>query len=283
LGNLRGALIAAVVIPLSMLVAFIGMNLTGVSGNLMSLGAIDFGLMVDGAVVVLESIFITVGRRRERGLEVDLASVLGACRTVARPVAFAVGIIILVYLPILSLTGIEGKMFQPMAATVVFALCGSLVLALTLVPVLGFLLLRTAQEKETRLIRLAARAYRPTLRWAMSVPRLTVGLAAVAFVASLGIVPFLGAEFIPKLGEGAIAIQIIRPPSVSLEESVTQAGSVESALLRSFPDEVDSVVCKTGRAEIATDPMGVDVSDVIVTLKPLDQWTRASSQQGLVE
>ncbi|MFZ5479473.1 MAG: efflux RND transporter permease subunit [Myxococcota bacterium] len=282
LGNLRGGLVVAAAIPLSMLVAFTGMVTAGVSGNLMSLGAIDFGLIVDGSVVMIENIVRVVGEKRKHGERVDDAVILAAAREVARPVAFAVGIIILVYVPILTLTGIEGKMFRPMALTVVFALVGSLVFALVLMPVLGSMLLRHAEERETRIMEVTHRRYRPLLEAAMRRRGLVGGLAAVAFLASLALVPFLGAEFVPKLDEGAVALQIIRPPSVSLEESVRQAGLVERALRAEFPDEVDTVVSKTGRPEIATDPMGVDFSDVFVMLKPMDGWTRAESKDDLV-
>lgn len=282
LGNLRGGLIVAAAIPLSMLFAFIGMVMAGLSGNLLSLGAIDFGLIVDGSVVMIENVVRVVGEHRKEGKKVDDATILGATREVARPVVFAVAIIILVYLPILALTGIEGKMFRPMALTVVFALVGSLILALTAMPVLASIFLKEADEKETWLMRMAQRVYDPALQAVMVRPHLTGGLAAIVFLASLGIAPFLGAVFVPKLDEGSIALQIIRPPSVSLEESIEQATAVERVLLKEFPDEVSSVISRTGRAEIATDPMGVDFSDVYVMLNPADAWTHASTQAELV-
>ncbi|MED5374450.1 MAG: CusA/CzcA family heavy metal efflux RND transporter [Myxococcota bacterium] len=283
LGNVRGGLIVAVAIPLSMLCAFIGMLLAGLSGNLMSLGAIDFGLIVDGSVVMIENIVRVVGERRRKGETVDDGTILEASREVARPVTFAVGIIMLVYLPILALTGIEGKMFRPMALTVVFALAGSLVLALTAMPVLASVFLKQAEEKDTWLVRLAHRVYRPALDMALRHPHRVGVTAAVVFAASLGLAPLLGAVFVPKLDEGSIALQIIRPPSVSLEESILQAGEVERAILEAFPDEATTVISRTGRAEIATDPMGVDFSDVYVMLHPQDEWTRAQDQAGLVE
>lgn len=282
LGNLRGGVIVASAIPLSMLVAFTGMSMAGLSGNLMSLGAIDFGLIVDGSVVMIENIVRVVGDRRKRGLPVDDAVVLGAAREVASPVAFAVGIIILVYLPLLGLTGIEGKMFGPMAATVVFALMGSLVFALVLMPVLAAVLLQQAEEHETRLLRVAHAVYEPVLAFSIRRRWLVTSAAVAAFVASAALGTQLGAEFVPKLDEGAVAIQIIRPPSVSLEESVLQAGAVERSLRARFPDEVATVVSKTGRAEIATDPMGVDFSDLIVMLQPPDAWTTVHDKDELL-
>jgi cobalt-zinc-cadmium resistance protein CzcA len=283
LGNLRGGLIVATAIPLSMLFAFIGMRAAGVSGNLMSLGAIDFGLLVDGSVVMIENIVRVVGHRRKQGLPVDRGTVLEAAREVGRPIVFAVGIIILVYLPLLTLTGIEGKMFRPMALTVVFALLGSLVLALTLMPVLATFFLLKAEEKETWLLRAVHTVYVPLLGKAMYWRRLTVAAAVAVFAVSLTLVPFLGAEFVPRLDEGAIALQIARLPSVSLEESIRQAGEAERVILAAYPDEVATVVSKTGRAEIATDPMGVDFSDVFVMLKPIDGWTKVADKAELVE
>jgi len=282
LGNLRGGIVVAAAIPLSMLFAFIGMLMTGLSGNLMSLGAIDFGLIVDGSVVMIENVVRVVGEHRKEGKKVDDTVILGATREVARPVVFAVGIIILVYLPILALTGIEGKMFRPMAATVVFALIGSLILALTAMPVLASIFLKTASEKDTLLIRIAHRIYDPTLGVVLRHPHF-IGMAAfLAFLSTLTLIPFLGAEFVPKLDEGSIALQIIRPPSVSLEESIQQATAAERVLLENFPDEVTTIIARTGRAEIATDPMGVDFSDIYVMLHPQDHWTKASSQAELV-
>lgn len=173
-------------------------------------------------------------------------------------------------------------MFRPMALTVVFALMGSLVVSLVAMPVLASLFLRNAKEQETFLMRAAHRLYTPALTRVIRHPHITATVAAVTFVASLGIVPLLGAVFVPKLDEGSIALQIIRPPSVSLEESIEQATQVEAAVLEAFPDEATTVISRTGRAEIATDPMGVDFSDVYVMLKPVDEWTRANNQAELV-
>jgi len=283
LGNIRGGIVVAIAIPLSMLFAFIGMVFSGLSGNLMSLGAIDFGIIVDGSVVMVENVVRVVGNRRRDGKVVDDATILGATREVARPVVFAVGIIILVYLPLLALTGIEGKMFGPMALTVVFALVGSLIIAMTLVPVLASMFLKNASEKQTWAMRAAHAVYDPLVGRVLRHPHLIGTMAMLAFASSLGLVPFLGAEFVPKLDEGSIALQIIRPPSVSLEESLAQATEVERVLMEGFPDEALTVISRTGRAEIATDPMGVDFSDVYVMLKPESGWTRGQSQAELVE
>ncbi len=279
LGNLRGGLIVALSIPLSMLFAFIGMRAAGLSGNLMSLGAIDFGLIVDGSVVMIENI-VRVLSHAEPGVP-HLERVRAAARQVARPVVFAVGIIVIVYLPILALRGVEGRMFAPMALTVVFALAGSLVCALTLMPVLASLLLKRVAEREPRLFGWVRGRYEPVLQAVMRRPRRTAALAVALFAGSLGIVPLLGAEFIPRLDEGAIALQIWRVPSISLEQSNALSTLAEQVIVEQFGDEVSTVVSRTGRAEIATDPMGVEISDVYVMLKPREGW-RFDSKESLV-
>jgi cobalt-zinc-cadmium resistance protein CzcA len=283
LGNWRGALLVATVIPLSMLFAAILMRVFGVSGNLMSLGSLDFGLIVDGAVIVVEN---TVRRRAEaqhgKAHEPPERTILEACLEVGRPVVFAVGIIAIVYLPLLSLTGIEGKMFKPMALTVVFALIGALILSLTFVPAaLTFILRGKVAETESIFIRAAKRLYVPALDFVLRYRGQTLAVVTALILGSFSLFPFLGAEFIPRLEEGSLAVQIQRLPSVSLSESVNIATNAEKVLL-TFP-EVTKVVSKTGRAEVATDPMGVDLSDVYIELKPHDEWTSAETREELVE
>jgi len=280
LGSIRGGLIVASAIPLSMLVAFIGMKMAGLSGNLMSLGAIDFGLIVDGSVVMIENIVRVLHERRDETDVPHMEKVRGAAHQVARPVVFAVGIIMIVYLPILGLRGVEGKMFMPMALTVVFALAASLVAALTLMPVLASLFLKKVSEKEPWLFRIAKRIYEPVLPGVIRRKRVTFSAAVGLFVASLTLIPFMGAEFIPRLDEGAIAMQIWRLPSISLEKSNEISGIAEAVLKEQFP-EVDTVVSRTGRAEIATDPMGVEISDTFIMLHPPDTW-RFKSKAELV-
>jgi len=282
LGNVRGGLLVASVIPLSMLGAFIAMRAAGLSGNLMSLGAIDFGLIVDGSVVIVENIVRVMSERRPKGRAVQ-STVHEAALEVGRPVAFAVLIIILVYVPVLSLRGVEGKMFQPMALTVVFALAASLVLALTWVPALCTLVFRKGvTEHETWLLRRLRSWYEPLLERSLAQPKRTFATAAAIFAASVLLVPFLGAEFVPTLEEGAIAMHAIRLPSVSLEESVLATTRVERSLRDSFPDEIETVVSKTGRPEVATDPMGVELSDVIIMLTPPSKWTAADDKEELI-
>ncbi len=276
LRNLRAGLIVAVSIPLAMLFAFIGMRALGVSGNLMSLGAIDFGLIVDGAIIIVENAVRHVsekchalGRPLTRAERDDV--VLTSSLEVRSATAFGELIIALVYLPILTLEGIEGKMFRPMAITVILALAGAFVLSLTLVPVLASLALPLRlKEKESFLVVGARWLYAPVLRRVLRHGPLVIGAACVCLVLVGGAAMGRGAEFIPELDEGAIALEVYRMPSTSLSEATRQTTDLERAL-RKFP-EVDTVVCKTGRAEIAIDPMGVEMTDVLVMLKPRETW-----------
>ena len=283
LGNWRGSLLVASIIPLSMLFAAILMRVFNVSGNLMSLGALDFGLIVDGAVVMVENAVRRSAEAQQAGSkESPEGTILEACMEVGRPVVFAVAIIMIVYLPILSLTGIEGKMFKPMALTVVFALLGSLILSLTYVPAaMTFLLRGHVSEKESAVIRYAKQWYRPALDFVMRNRAKPIAVAAGLVLASGIIFPLLGSEFIPRLDEGSLAIQVQQLPSVSLSQSVRTTTEVER-VLRGFP-EVTKVVSKTGRAEVATDPMSVDFSDLYIALKPPSEWTTARSREALVE
>ncbi|MFV2008114.1 MAG: efflux RND transporter permease subunit, partial [Longimicrobiales bacterium] len=267
LGSLRGGLIVALAIPIAMLGAFVGMLYAGYAGNLMSLGAIDFGLIVDGSVVMIENLVRRVAdHQKEYGTKAPLSLVAEACKQVSRPVVFGVGIIIVVYLPIFTLQGVEGKMFRPMAFTVVFALVTSLLLSLTLMPVLGAIALRAGvSQKETFLIRWAKRIYRPLLGHAMRHSTLTLGAAAAVFGVSVWLALGFGATFIPKLDEGDIALQAWRVPSCSVEQAVQSTTQLEKVLMQ-FP-EIKTVVSRSGRAELATDPMGVEISDIYAILE----------------
>ena len=283
LGNWRGSLLVATVIPLSMLFAAILMRLFNVSGNLMSLGAIDFGLIVDGAVVMVEN---AVRRRVEaqhnQSSEPPERTILEACLEVARPVVFAVAIIGIVYLPILSLRGIEGKMFVPMALTVVFALLGSLILSLTYIPAMLALILRgRISERESFLIRWAKRIYKPALTFVMRF-RLRVLAAAVGLVLiSVVIFPFLGGEFIPRLDEGDILIEAILLPSISLKQAMKTTTQIEK-VVRTFP-EVRQVVSKCGAPAVANDAMSLNQCDVFVLLHPHKDWKTGRAKEELVE
>ncbi len=276
LGDIRAALVVSSVIPFSFLFAATLMVETGVSGNLMSLGALDFGLIVDGAVVMTEhtvaalALMTTTGSMKQR--------VEKACRDMARPMLFGLGIIIAVYLPLLALTGLEGKMFRPMALTVVYALVGSMILSFTLVPVLLSLVLKEQQSHTLPwIVRLVNPIYRRVLDAVLFFPKITIGLAAVPLIVSVVLASRLGAVFLPELDEGSLALQAIRIPSVSLSTSLVGTERIEKAL-KEFP-EVISVVSKTGRPDLATDPMGVEISDIIITLKPHSEWSVATKEE----
>ncbi len=280
LGSFRAGVVVSLAIPLSMLVAFIGMVEAKISGNLMSLGAIDFGLIVDGSVVIIENI---LRRLHHRKPDEKLESVFhSAAQEVAKPIFFGVLIIVLVYIPILTLGGVEGKMFKPMAATVLFALLASLLIALTLMPVLGWYALpKHPREEHTWLMRKADHYYRPALKRALRSPAWTGGIALAIFAASLVAVPFLGAVFIPSLDEGSILVQMYRVPGISITESL-HGNQIVETVLREFP-EVATVFSRTGSPEVATDPMAIDQSDVYVTLKPADQWPTKLSKEDLID
>ncbi|MBO6514827.1 MAG: efflux RND transporter permease subunit, partial [Phycisphaerales bacterium] len=262
LGNFRGGLLVAAVIPLSLLATFIAMRFFGVSGNLMSLGALDFGLIIDGAIVVIENVSRRLSETKAKGKQVK-ATVKKATVQVMRPVLFGTAIIMIVYIPILTLQGIEGKMFRPMSIAVLAALFAALILAITLVPAVSTWIFKGGlSEKEPFLARMARRAYRPLLGLALRF-RFAVMMGAAALIgAGALLASTMGAEFIPQLDEGAIAMQAIRPPSVSLEESIRASTRIEQAIVEAFPDEIETIVSRTGRAEIATDPMGVEISDI---------------------
>jgi cobalt-zinc-cadmium resistance protein CzcA len=281
LGSLRAGLIVAAAIPLSMLFAFDLMVRAGVAGSLMSLGAIDFGLIVDSSVISVEN---TVRRLSEdRTDRSKLEIVRDAALEVRRPTMFGELIILIVYLPILFLEGMEGKLFRPMALTVVFALAGSMLLSLTLVPVLSSLVLpRRMSARENPVVRAAKWLYRPVLGLALRWRWAVLAFAVLMIVNGVLLARRLGSEFVPRLDEGTIVINTVRLASVSLDESVRYGTQIERVLLAEFPDEIDRVWTRTGSAEVATDPMGIELSDVFVTLAPRDEWTRASSQPELV-
>jgi cobalt-zinc-cadmium resistance protein CzcA len=278
LGNARAGLIVASAIPLSMLAAATVMYFTGLSGNLMSLGAIDFGLIVDGAVVMIENVV----RRRAHAPHHPVDQVVhSAARDVARPIVFAVAIIAVVYLPILSLQGIEGKLFRPMALTVIFALVASLVLTLTLMPVLASFHLRgRIAEKESRLIMWVRRAYAPLLSRTIRHPGWTLGLAVLLLLGSGVLGSRLGAEFIPRLDEGALTVTTTKLPSIGLSSAVKTQTMIEQTLLK-FP-EVKTAVTLGGSSEIPTDPMGVEQSDTFIMLTPRSEWRTAHDREGLI-
>jgi cobalt-zinc-cadmium resistance protein CzcA len=294
--QIRAGLIVSAAIPLAMLVAIIGMRYFDISANLMSLGAIDFGLVVDAALIIVENCVRRLAdKRRELGRTLTgderLDTVREASIEVRRAGQVGEILIIAAYLPIVSLAGIEGKMFRPMAFTVIFALAGALALSLTLIPALCALILKEPRrvskldsqevpDDDKGVVRLVRRFYAPLLRAAMRHRHLTAIGAAMFVMACAALFPFLGAEFLPKLDEGAIAINLVRLPSVSLSEAVRMTTAVEQ-LVREFP-ETDIVVSRIGRPEIATDPMGPNMGDTYVFLKPPNTWTSARTREELV-
>lgn len=281
LGNLRAGLIVALAIPLSMLFAFDLMLRFGIAGSLMSLGAIDFGLIVDSSVIMIEN---SVRRLSEDDSDRSVIEVVrDAAIEVRKPTMFGELIIMIVYLPILALEGVEGKMFRPMALTVIFALMGSMAMSLTLMPVLAsFSLKRKREEKEPRLVVWLKKRYRPILAWALNRRKVVLGVAIGSLALSAILATRLGSEFVPRLLEGSVVINTVRLASVSLDESVRYGNRIEAALLQKFPDEIERIWTRTGSAEIATDPMGVELSDIFITLKSRDEWKRADTQAELV-
>jgi heavy metal efflux system protein len=282
MGSLRAGLIVALAIPLSMLFAFIEMVEFGIAGSLMSLGAIDFGLIVDSSVIVVENSMRRLAENRNG--ECPIKTVEQATLEIRKPTLYGELIILVVFIPILALEGIEGKLFFPMALTMIFALAGSLVLSLSVTPVLVSLFLRPDKvPHETRLMRFAKALYKPVLTFAMRSRRLFIigGLILVGMGIVLG--SKLGSEFIPRLDEGSIVINTVRLAGISLEESIRYGSQIERFLLSSFPDEIQTVWTRTGTAQMATDPMGLELSDVYIVLKPREHWKKAQIQGRLVE
>ena len=284
LGNLRAGLVAATAIPLSMMCGFIGMWQAGIAASLLSLGAIDFGIVVDSSVVVIESILEKIGHHPGATGAARLKLVQEATNAVKKPACFGQLIIMIVYIPILTLEGVEGKMFRPMALTVVFILIGSLVLSLTVVPVLSSIFLpRRMDSHDVLLVRVLRAIYRPLLRGCLAA-RGTLALGAVVILGiTLLRAASLGTEFVPKLSEGDIVLGIIRAPGTSLEESCRMNMRIEKALLEEFPAEVAHVWSRTGTPEVATDAGAIEATDMFIALKPREEWKRARTQAALVE
>ena len=277
LGNLRAALITTLIIPLSMLFTFTGMVQLRVSANLMSLGALDFGIIIDGAVVIVENCVrrlshaqAAAGRPLTRSERFE--EVFAAAKEARRPLLFGQLIIMVVYLPIFALTGVEGKMFHPMALTVVIALLGAMLLSITFIPAaIALFMGDKVAEKENRLMTWARHAYAPVLEKVMHAPAVVLTAASVVVALSLLLATRMGSEFAPNLNEGDFAIQALRIPGTSLTQSVEMQMQLERELTRQFP-EIERVFARTGTAEIASDPMPPNISDGYIMLKPRDQW-----------
>lgn len=289
LGNFRAGLIVASVIPLSMLFAVSMMNIFGISANLMSLGAIDFGLIVDGAVIIVEAIVHRL-QVNFAGQKLTTAQMDGEVKTAAQKIrssaAFGEIIILMVYIPILALVGIEGKMFKPMAQTVMLAIGGALILSLTYVPMMSALFLnKKIRNKKTiadRIISFFQRLYTPVLNAALRFKAIFVLATIALFTLSLWVFSRMGGEFIPTLEEGDLAMQQILPPGTSLTQSIEMAAIIQKKLLHDFP-EIEDVVVNIGAAEIPTDPMPVEIGDYVLVMKPKEEWTSASSRKEMFE
>ena len=283
LGELRSALVVIAALPFSMLIAFIFMGEMGLSANLMSLAglAIGIGMMVDGAVVMTENAFRIMAEWRARGEEVNrTAAVLTAAREVANPIAFAILIIIVVFMPLFSLQGLEGKLFKPMAFNISFAMAGSLLLTLTLIPVLAALILKPREERDTLLVRWIKRGYLPLLAWSLTNRKTVVAVAAGLLVASLALFPLLGKEFMPQLQEGSIMWRVTSIPSTSLEQSIAISRDV-SRVLTGFP-EVTTTLAMIGRAEKG-ETADVNYMEIYTELKPHDEWASGRSIEALAD
>ena len=288
LGNWRAGLIVASVIPLSMLFAFILMNVFGVSANLMSLGAIDFGIVVDGAVIIVENalhvIYVGYVGKKLTQLEMD-DIVKKSSAKIYQSAAFGVLIILVVFLPVITLTGVEGKMFKPMALTVSFALLGAMILSLTYVPMMTSLFLsKKIKEHKTfsdKLVNWLRETYKPALKSALKLPKLLLAIVTVFFAGSVYLLTHIGAEFIPTLEEGDLAMQMSIPPGSSLQQSIKTANRAEKILLENFP-EVKHVVSKIGTSEVPTDPMAIEDADIMIILKDKDEWTTTTDREELV-
>jgi cobalt-zinc-cadmium resistance protein CzcA len=280
-GGLRAGLIVALAVPLSFLFAGNLMFQTGIAASLMSLGAIDFGILIDSSVIMVEN---SVRHLAENHTGRDVKQVVrDASIEVRRPTLFGEAIIMIVYLPILTLIGVEGKMFRPMALTVLFALAGSLVLSLTLMPVLASLFLpKRVAQREPLVVRAGKALYRPVLTWVLA-NRGPVLVIALAVMAATGLLASeLGTEFVPQLNEGSIIVNTVRLNGVSLEESVRYTTKMEQVLLREFPDEIEHIWSRTGMGEEGTEPMGIEMTDIFLTLRPAREWKRARTQDELV-
>ena len=284
LGNLRAASIVALAIPLSMLFAFSGMWRFGIAASLLSLGALDFGMVVDSSVVMVENCVRHIAHGDLRGRS-KREVVRAAAVEVRKPTLFGELIIMIVYLPILTLEGVEGKLFRPMALTVIFALIGSMILSMTLMPALASVVLpRRLEERVPLPMRLALALYRPVLRFSMTHRLAVAAFAAAVLVVAFGMIaPNLGSEFVPKLSEGAVTMNVVRLAGTDLDESNRMNAAMEQIVRDKFPDEVRHVWSRVGTAEVATDPMGIELTDVFITLHPRERWTKAGTQAELVE
>lgn len=294
LGNLRSGLVVASVIPLSLLFTLSLMYIFGVDANLMSLGAIDFGIIIDGAVIIVEFVAFQISKNatklnalssEEKQLSKDNLTVKSASKMMNSAI-FGQLIILIVFIPILSLSGVEGKMFKPMALTFSFALIGAMVLCFTYVPVAASIFLKPKETSKrnisVRIMNFLNRFYEPTIRWALDTKKFVLGIAALILVATIYLFTTMGGEFVPTLDEGDFVIQPVLKTGTSLSNTIDITTNIEKILIEKFP-EVDQVVSRIGAAEVPTDPMSMEESDVIVTLKPKSEWVSANSKDELAD
>lgn len=287
-GNLRAGILAAIIIPIAMLFAVFGMTEFAIAASLLSLGAIDFGILVDGSVVMTE-LNLRALRERANALgrkitrEERIEAIIASCREAVRPIAFGMGIIAIVFVPVLTLEGIEGKMFKPMAWTFIFAILGALVAALTLSPVLSYYFLPGRPKKGEGLVGgMLIAIYGVILSITLKIRWLVLPVTAVLLIGAGMLATRLGGEFMPRLSEGALAVNVIRLAGVSIDESVRYNTRIEQQLLAAFPNEIRDIWSRIGTAEVATDPMGTELTDMFIALHPRESWTRASNQGELV-
>ncbi|MCP4714223.1 MAG: efflux RND transporter permease subunit, partial [Deltaproteobacteria bacterium] len=288
LGNMRAGLLVALTIPLAMLFAFLGMYEMSIAASLLSLGAIDFGVVIDGSVVMTENNMRRLAEKqgapaRPLTKSERLETILASSKEVIRPIVFGMGIILIVFVPILTLESIEGKMFRPMAWTFIFVMLGALLVALMLNPILSYYFLpRLKQEKESKTIQALQAGYSWFLMYAIHRRNILFGIVAVLLVITVFIGMRLGGEFVPKLKEGAIVINTIRLAGVDINESVSYNSHIEALLLERFPAEIKHIWSRIGSAEVTTDPMGTELTDIFIALHPREKWQHASSQAELV-
>ena len=291
LGNLRGGLLVASTIPLALLFAFIMMNVFGVWANLMSLGAIDFGILVDGAVIIVESIIFYLHRKEFIGKKIGLPQrneiAYNSASKMMNSAFFGQLIILIVFIPVLALQGVEGKMFKPMAMTFGFAVLGVVLLCLTYIPMMAALFLRAPKTGKKswgeRFILKLEGLYEPVISWALRKGKLIVGFALVLLISGGFLFSRMGAEFIPQLDEGDFAFQAFLKPGTSLSEVEKASTRIEQIVLQNFPDEIESIQSRIGVADLPTDPMPIDIADIFVILKPQDEWTKVETKQELIE
>ena len=294
LGNLRSGLVVASVIPLSLLFAISLMNIFGIDANLMSLGAIDFGIIIDGAVIIVEFIAfqitaqaVNINNLSEENQQADIDAItLKSASKMMNSAIFGQLIILIVFIPILSLSGVEGKMFKPMALTFSFALVGAMLFCLTYVPVISSIFLKpsvqSAKNISVRLMKFLTKMYTPTIHWALGNKKTVISLSVILLVSSLWIFSRMGGEFVPTLDEGDFVIQPVLKTGTSLSKTIKITTKIEQILLDNFP-EVDQVVSRIGAAEVPTDPMSMEESDVIIKLKPKSEWTSAKNKDELAD